>query len=333
MPYSLLQHNTFGIDASCRQFVEYASVAQLKEVVATLGDTPWLHIGAGSNLLFVQDYDGVVLHSKIMGKEILAETSEALLLRVGGGEPWDDFVAYCVEHGYYGLENLSLIPGEVGASAVQNVGAYGVEAGDCIERVETVEMATGRECVFSHDDCQYAYRSSFFKHEGAHRFAVTHVVFRLRKQFVPILTHVTVSRALEAMGVQPAEANAQQVREAIIQVRRSKLPDPAEVGSAGSFFMNPVVSSEKLAELLELYPDMPHYALDEGAKIPAAWLIEQCGWKGRRMGGAGVHALQPLVLINADHATGEEVVKLAEAIQADVNAKFGVVISPEVLYV
>ena len=299
MPYSLLQHNTFGIDASCRQFVEYASVAQLKEVVATLGDTPWLHIGAGSNLLFVQDYDGVVLHSKIMGKEILAETSEALLLRVGGGEPWDDFVAYCVEHGYYGLENLSLIPGEVGASAVQNVGAYGVEAGDCIERVETVEMATGRECVFSHDDCQYAYRSSFFKHEGAHRFAVTHVVFRLRKQFVPILTHVAVSRALEAMGVQPAEANAQQVREAIIQVRRSKLPDP----------------------------------LEEGAKIPAAWLIEQCGWKGRRMGGAGVHALQPLVLINADHATGEEVVKLAEAIQADVNAKFGVVISPEVLYV
>ena len=306
-------------------------MAQLKEIITTLGETPWLHIGAGSNLLFVQDYDGVVLHSKIMGKEVLAETSEELLLRVGAGEPWDDFVAYCVEHGYYGLENLSLIPGEVGASAVQNVGAYGVEAGDCIERVETVEIATGRECVFSHDDCRYAYRSSFFKHEGAHRFAVTHVVFRLRKHFAPILTHVAVSRALEAMGISPA--SALQVREAIIQVRRSKLPDPAEVGSAGSFFMNPVVSAEQLAELLLRYPDMPHYSLPEGAKIPAAWLIEQCGWKGRRMGGAGVHDLQPLVLINADHATGNEVVKLAEAIQADVKSKFGVSIVPEVLYI
>ena len=308
-------------------------MAQLKEIITTLGDTPWLHIGAGSNLLFVQDYDGVVLHSKIMGKEVLAETSEELLLRVGAGEPWDDFVAYCVEHGYYGLENLSLIPGEVGASAVQNVGAYGVEAGDCIERVETVEIATGREWVFSHDDCRYAYRSSFFKHEGAHRFAVTHVVFRLCKQFAPILTHAAVSRALEAMGISPGEASALQVREAIIQVRRSKLPDPAEVGSAGSFFMNPVVSAEQLAELLLRYPDMPHYSLPEGAKIPAAWLIEQCGWKGRRMGGAGVHALQPLVLINADHATGNEVVKLAEAIQADVKSKFGVSIVPEVLYI
>ena len=308
-------------------------MVQLKEIITTLGDTPWLHIGAGSNLLFVQDYDGVVLHSKIMGKEVLAEMSEELLLRVGAGEPWEDFVAYCVEHGYYGLENLSLIPGEVGASAVQNVGAYGVEAGDCIERVETVEIATGREWVFSHDDCRYAYRSSFFKHEGAHRFAVTHVVFRLRKQFAPILTHAAVSRALEAMGISPGEASALQVREAIIQVRRSKLPDPAEVGSAGSFFMNPVVSAEQLAELLLRYPDMPHYSLPEGAKIPAAWLIEQCGWKGRRMGGAGVHALQPLVLINADHATGNEVVKLAEAIQADVKSKFGVSIVPEVLYI
>ena len=308
-------------------------MAQLKEIITTLGDTPWLHIGAGSNLLFVQDYDGVVLHSKIMGKEVLAETSEELLLRVGAGEPWDDFVAYCVEHGYYGLENLSLIPGEVGASAVQNVGAYGVEAGDCIERVVTVEIATGRDCVFSHDDCRYDYRSSFFKHEGAHRFAVTHVVFRLRKQFAPILTHAAVSRALEAMGISPGEASALQVREAIIQVRRSKLPDPAEVGSAGSFFMNPVVSAEQLAELLLRYPDMPHYSLPKGAKIPAAWLIEQCGWKGRRMGGAGVHDLQPLVLINADHATGEEVVQLAEAIQADVKSKFGVSIVPEVLYI
>ena len=162
---------------------------------------------------------------------------------------------------------------------------------------------------------------------------MTHVVFRLRKQFAPILTHVAVSRALEAMGISLGEASALQVREAIIQVRRSKLPDPAEVGSAGSFFMNPVVSAEQLAELLLRYPDMPHYSLPEGAKIPAAWLIEQCGWKGRRMGGAGVHDLQPLVLINADHATGEEVVQLAEAIQADVKAKFGVSIVPEVLYI
>ena len=334
MPYSLLHHNTFGIEASCTQFVEYASVQQLKEAIAHLGEAAWMHIGAGSNLLFVHDFDGVIFHSKIVGKEVLAETADELLLRVGAGEVFDALVAYCIERGYHGLENLSLIPGEVGAGAVQNVGAYGVEAGDCIERVETVEVASGKERVFSHDECQYAYRSSFFKHEGAHRFAVTHVVFRLCKHFTPVLTHKAVIHALEAMGVHCAEeTTAQQTRDAIIQVRRSKLPDPSEVGSAGSFFMNPVVTTEKLAELLNLYPDMPHYDLSQGAKIPAAWLIEQCGWKGRRMGGAGVHALQPLVLINVDHATGEEVAKLAEAIRADVETKFGIRISPEVLYV
>lgn len=335
MAHSLLNYNTFGIEADCSELFEYSSVAQLKEVLPHVGSRRRLHIGAGSNLLFVHPhFHGVVFHSLIKGKEVLAETADELLLRVGAGETWDDFVDYCVSHGYHGLENLSFIPGEVGASAVQNVGAYGVEAGDCIERVETVEMATGKERIFHHEDCKYAYRSSIFKHDAAHRFAVTHVVYRLKKHFSPILTHAAVSASLKAQGLSPETVSARQVRDAIIEIRKQKLPDPSEIGSAGSFFMNPVVDVDVFERLHAEYPDMPHYPSPSGGvKIPAAWLIEQCGWKGRVEGRAGVHERQALVLINVDHATGQDILQLAEHIRADVRQKFGVEIHPEVLYV
>lgn len=367
--FSLLKHNTFGIDATCDNFVEYTSVDELQGILEPLlaSGQRWMHIGGGSNLLFLcEHYDGTILHSKIKGIEVCDEDDDCVILRVGAGEDWDEFVDYCIKHGWYGLENLSFIPGEVGASAVQNVGAYGMEAGNLIETVEGLLIGSDlrnnasavlnseeyapsadAECtvsatVIDHADCNYAYRSSVFKHELKGRFIVTHVWYRLNKTFSPIMTHAAVTRLLEAKGIDPQDCTAQQVRDAIIEVRKSKLPDPKEIGSAGSFFMNPVVSKEKADELLVEYPNMPHYPAPladkdgnttDGVKIPAGWLIEQCGWKGKRQGPVGVHPLQALVLINCGGAKGSDVEHLAFTIQADVRQKFGIEIHPEVLFI
>lgn len=369
MAFSLLKHNTFGINATCSNFVEYTTKDQLIETLQPLvaSGERWMHIGGGSNLLFLCDhYDGTILHSQIKGIEVCDEEDDEVLLRVGAGEDWDHFVAHCVEHGWYGLENLSFIPGEVGASAVQNVGAYGVEAGELIETVEgllvgsnvqgdTAAILNGEEMpanvdaeqsisetVIDHADCKYAYRSSVFKHELKGRFIVTHVWYRLSKHFAPVMTHTAVTRLLESQGIDPKHCSAAEVRKAIIDVRKAKLPDPKEIGSAGSFFMNPVVSQEKANELLLQHPAMPHYPAPlidaegqttEGVKIPAGWLIEQCGWKGRQLGRAGVHPLQALVLINCGGATGADIEHLAFSIQADVRNKFGIEIHPEVLFI
>lgn len=334
MAQSLLGYNTFGIEATCDALYEYHSVDELQDLLLQLDDKPWLHIGGGSNLLFVcPHFAGAVLHSRIMGIEVMAETEAYADLRVGAGEDWDAFVAHTVERGLFGLENLSLIPGEVGASAVQNVGAYGVEAGDLIVAVEAVEVKTGAKRHFSQDECRYAYRSSIFKHELRGQYVITHVVYRLRKHFSPVLSHSAVVRLLEGEGLDPQLATAQQLRDAVVRVRRAKLPDPKEIGSAGSFFMNPVVPAAQAEALLAQYPAMPHYPTAGGTKIPAGWLIEQCGWKGRRLGRAGVHPQQALVIINADHATGRDIQALAEAIQRDVQQTFGIQLTPEVLYI
>lgn len=371
---SLLEHNTFGIDATCSRFVEYASIEELCKLLPKLlsGDQRWMHIGGGSNLLFLcEHYDGIVLHSQIKGIEVCDEDDDCVILRVGAGEDWDAFVAHCVAHGWYGLENLSFIPGEVGASAVQNVGAYGVEAGDLIETVEGVligsdvrESAASLLCgeefsidvdelaaeadgataftttVIDRVDCKYAYRSSVFKHELKGRFIVTHVWYKLSKRFMPVMTHAAVTRLLEAKGIDPQHCTADEVRGAIIEVRKAKLPDPKETGSAGSFFMNPVVPKGKADVLLAAYPTMPHYPAPlpdepetEGVKIPAGWLIEKCGWKGKQLGAAGVHHMQALVLINCGGAKGSDVERLAFTIQADVRQKFGIDIHPEVLFI
>ena len=337
--YSLLAHNTFGIDAKCSRFVEYASVEEAQQLVASLteADQPLLILGGGSNLLLTGDYQGTVLHSAIMGIEVMENSSfenqedekGSVFLKCGSGEVFDDVVAYAVEHGYHGAENLSIIPGEVGASAVQNIGAYGVEAKDIIYKVEAVEIATGKVVNFDNADCQYSYRQSKFKHEWRDKYLVTHVIYRLSKTFTPDLDYGNIRTSLAAKHI--AEPTAHQLRDVIIEIRNAKLPDPKVEGNAGSFFMNPIVEKAKYDELAAQYPGMPHYTIDaEHEKIPAGWMIDQCGWKGKSLGRAGVHDKQALVLVNRGGATGEEIVKLCETIRKDVFEKFGIEIHPEV---
>lgn len=329
--YSLLAHNTFGIDAKCRRFVEYASVEEAQKVVNSLSesDKPLMIIGGGSNLLLTQDYPGTVLHSAIKGMDVVDEDAEYVYLKCGSGEVFDDMVAYAVAHGYYGAENLSIIPGEVGASAVQNIGAYGVEAKDIIYKVETVEIATGEVKLFDNADCQYSYRQSRFKHEWRDKYLVTHVTYRLSKTFNPDMEYGNIRNSLETKGIM--QPTALQLRDAIIEIRNAKLPNPKIQGNAGSFFMNPIVDRKKYEELIVLYPNMPHYTIDENhEKIPAGWMIDQCGWKGKSLGRASVHDKQALVLVNRGGATGEDIIQLYKTIQKDVKAKFGIDIYPEV---
>ncbi len=325
--YSLLPYNTFGIDVSASRFLEYASVAELKEYIAQGAvTTPFLHIGGGSNLLFTKDYDGLILHSRIGGIEVTAEDSQTVSLRVGAGVVWDDFVACCVEHGWYGAENLSLIPGEVGASAVQNIGAYGVEVKDLITAVETVNVQ-GYGRVYSVEECEYAYRSSIFKRPENKSVFVTYVRFRLSKEERYTLDYGTIRQELAKYPAPTLPI----VRKVIIEIRESKLPDPKVTGNAGSFFMNPIVAKEKLEALQRDYPRIPYYELPDGrVKIPAGWMIDQCGWKGKSLGPAAVHDKQALVLVNRGGAKGSDIVALSDAVRASVRDKFGIDIHPEV---
>ena len=303
--FSLLSHNTFGIDVKAKLFIEYYSTDELRQALKEHKGEPILHIGQGSNLLFTKDFDGVILHSGMARARFLDdETVEAQ-----NGLRLDDMIAQLTDMGYCGLEKLSLIPGEVGASAVQNVGAYGVEAKDVILRVNTIDVETLGERAFSNEECKFGYRDSAFKHELKGRYIVTSVVYK----------------------VKPGDAT--KTREEIIQTRTAKLPTVGETGSAGSFFMNPFVAEEQANKLLETYPDMPHFPSPQGVKIPAAWLIEQCGWKGKKMGGAQVWPKQPLVIVNADHATPDDIIALAAAVSRSVKEKFNIDIHPEVNYI
>lgn len=328
--YSLKQHNTFGIDVKCRRFIEFESVDELEHVVSSLKETdnPLLFIGGGSNLLFTGNYGGTVLHSAIKGHETV-DADGNILLRCGSGETWDDIVSLCVGRGWYGMENLSSIPGEVGASAVQNIGAYGVEAKDLIVRIEALDMVTGEKREFSNEECGYSYRYSRFKNEWKNRFVITHVTYKLSKRFEPRLDYGNILEELDKRGI--GTPDAQQLRNLIIDIRNEKLPDPKVEGNAGSFFMNPVVSKEKYDELAARYGNVPHYPVDDfHEKIPAGWMIDRCGWKGKSLGRAGVHFRQALVLVNRGCADGQDVLRLCEAIKADVKEKFGIDIIPEV---
>ena len=302
---SLLPYNTFGMDVKAKIFAEYTSVEELKQLLTQYRGERILHIGQGSNLLFIGDFDGLILHSGMARARFLDdETVEAQ-----SGLRLDDLIAQLTDMGYCGMEKMSLIPGEVGASAVQNVGAYGVEAKDVIVSVKTLDVETLEERVFSNEECRFGYRDSAFKHELKGKYIVTSVVY-----------HVT-------------KGDATKTREEIIETRNAKLPKVGEVGSAGSFFMNPFVAEEKANELLALYPDMPHFPGPQGVKIPAAWLIDQCGWKGKTLGGAQVWPKQPLVLVNTGSATGEDIIALAAAVAQSVQDKFGIDIHPEVNYI
>ena len=327
--YSLLPHNTFRMDVKAARFMEYSSEEELTAFLASGGLTsPYLHIGGGSNLLFLSDYPGLVLHSSVKGVETVAETDERVELRVGSGVVWDDFVAYTVEKGFYGAENLSLIPGEVGASAVQNIGAYGVEVKDLVVSVDAVEAATGKKRRFTREECRYAYRDSIFKKELKGRYFVTYVTYRLSKLPVFHLDYGNVRAELEKDGMEPTLAN---VRRVIAAIRSNKLPDPKVTGNAGSFFMNPVVSQEQFDRLQAEYSEMPSYRLDGNrVKSPAGWLRERCGWKGKGLGPAAVHDRQALVLVNRGGATGRDVLRLADEVARSVKERFGIEISPEV---
>ena len=323
--YSLLPHNTFGIEAKCCRFMEYSSVEEAQQIARQL-EEPYLLIGAGSNLLLTRDFDGTVVHSVVKG----IENQSNGRVRCGSGETWDEVVAWCVGHGLYGAENLSLIPGEVGASAVQNIGAYGAEVKDLIETVEAVEIGTGRLCTFSREECQYGYRDSRFKHEWKNKYLITYVVYRLSDDGNHLSTEYgNIRSELDRRGI--LSPTAAQLRQVVIDIRNAKLPDPKVTGNAGSFFMNPIVERQKFEQLLAEYPNMPHYYIDaDHEKIPAGWMIDQCGWKGRSLGRAGVHDLQALVLVNRGGATGQDIVDLCETIRRDVRERFGIDIHPEV---
>ena len=331
--YSLLPHNTFGMDVKAASFVEYTSEDDLRQLLderrRVHAADPLLPIGGGSNLLFSGDFRGTVLHSAIRGIDVVREDDCSVWVKVGAGEVWDDFVTCCVARGWYGAENLSAIPGEVGASAVQNIGAYGAEVKDLITEVEAVEVSTSEVVHIRAEECRYAYRQSIFKNEWKGRFIITYVTYRLGKS--PVF-HIDYGNLCAELEGKPLTLSA--VREAVRRIRDSKLPDPRKQGNAGSFFMNPVVERSHFEQLRALYPSMPFYEVDAGhVKIPAGWMIDQCGWKGRSLGRAGVHDKQALVLVNRGGATGAEVMALAQAVQADVKSRFDVDIHPEVNYI
>ena len=324
---SLLPYNTFRMDVKARVFAEYSTVEELKELLATYKNEKILHIGAGSNLLFTKDFDGVVLHSAMRRARCLREDNDHVWIEADNGLVLDELIAQLCDMGIGGLENLSYIPGEVGASAVQNVGAYGVEAKDVIDTVRALSIADGSERIFTNSECRYGYRDSIFKNELRGQYIITHVVYRLDKHLQPKLDYGHLADEV----ANPNSSTS--IREAVIRIRQQKLPEVSEIGSAGSFFKNPIVPQEKYDEIAANYDRVPHFEQDGGVKIPAAWLIEQCGWKGKRWGGAQCYEKQPLVLVNAENATPQEVVELAAAICRDVQEKFNITINPEVNYI
>lgn len=328
--YSLKPYNTFGVDVRCRYFVEAGEVDELLNFVASYEWEPQevLILGGGSNFLFTEDFNGTVFYPVMQGIEVVREDTVEVDVRVGAGVEWDVFVAWAVGQGFWGIENLSLIPGHVGAAPVQNVGAYGMEAGERIVEVEAIHLPEARLVRIAGRDCCFAYRDSIFKREWRNQYIITHVFFRLSKQPQFRLDYGSVRSELERVG---GEVTLQKVRQAVINIRNSKLPDVKILPNAGSFFKNPVVPLKLAENLLKQYPGLPVYPVDdEKVKLAAGWLIEQCGWKGKVLGHAGVHEKQALVLVNRGDADGIEIARLANEIKKSVFIKFGVWIEPEV---
>ncbi|WP_250484082.1 UDP-N-acetylmuramate dehydrogenase [Caballeronia sp. GaOx3] len=326
--FSLLAHNTFGFDARARHAMRIDSVdaAVALATDARIANMPQLVLGGGSNIVLTRDFDGVALIVGIAGKRVIGEDDGAWLVEAGAGENWHDFVAWTLAQGMPGLENLALIPGTVGAAPIQNIGAYGLEMGERFERLSAVELATGERVDFDRTACAFGYRDSFFKRAGRGRFMITSVVFRLPKAWTPRADYADVARALDGA----AKPDAQAIFDAVVSVRRAKLPDWTVLGNAGSFFKNPVVSAAAFETLRQREPGVVSYRQADGQmKLAAGWLIDQCGWKGRGIGGAAVHDRQALVLVNRGGATGAQVLALAEAIKRDVLAHFDVELEME----
>lgn len=326
---SLKQLNTFGLDVYAQYFLKIGSPKELTATLENLGDTlPILILGGGSNLLFTQDFQGLVIKNEIKGIDILTEDEHQVLIKIGAGENWHDFVRYCVAHEFYGVENLSLIPGTMGAAPIQNIGAYGAELKDVFVSLRAIRLEDGKLCEFNKDDCHFGYRLSVFKNAYKNQFAIIDVTLKLSK--IPLFN--TSYFALQEALAQRQEAplSLQLISDTVIRIRQSKLPDPKKIGNAGSFFKNPEISSNQFHALEKSFPKIPHFPTETGIKIPAAWLIEQCGYKGKRLGDIGVHSEQALVLVNYGQGKGQALADLAAEIAQSVEDKFDIRLEAEV---
>jgi UDP-N-acetylmuramate dehydrogenase len=332
--FPLQSLNTFGIAARARRYLRVTGAAELAAVCADpqLTTLPRLVLGGGSNLLFTRDFDGLVLHMAQAGRELVGQDGGRTLVRAQAGENWHGFVQWTLGQGLGGLENLSLIPGTVGAAPIQNIGAYGAEIKDVFHSLTVFDMASGAVRAMGAPECRFGYRDSVFKHPDGAQLVVLDVTFALPAAWQPNLRYAELAQALLEAGI--TEPTPRQVGDAVIAIRRRKLPDPAVVGNAGSFFKNPVVSGEQCARLLASFPNLVHHRQPDGTeKLAAGWLIDQCGWKGRSIGAAGVYPKQALVLVNNGGASGQDVVTLAQAIRADVAERYGVMLEPEPVFI
>lgn len=328
---SLQPYNTFGIDVKARYFATVQNRQALCDVLSAEESRKHklLILGEGSNILFTRDFDGLVIKMEIDGIEKIVDTDGEVWLKAGAGVVWHDLVEYCIEHNYGGIENLSLIPGTVGAAPIQNIGAYGVELSDVLVGLEALNRKTGQVRTFNRIACRFGYRDSIFKRRWKDKFVIAYITLVLQKKPVFKLDYGQLRQTLGEMGV--TQPTVRTVSEAVCHIRRSKLPDPVELGNAGSFFKNPIISRAHFNELKQKFADLVSYpASDDTVKVPAGWLIEKCGWKGKRMGDAGVHDQQALVLVNHGKASGDDILKLAQAIQSDVARKFAIQLNPEV---
>ncbi|MEH0155665.1 UDP-N-acetylmuramate dehydrogenase [Limibacter armeniacum] len=328
---SLKPFNTFGVEISANQFVTVKSAEDVIELLSNeeVRNLPKLILGGGSNILFTQDVSGLVIKNEISGIDVIQEDETAVWLKVGGGVVWHELVLYTVSNNWQGIENLSLIPGTVGAAPIQNIGAYGVELKDVFESLEAIDLADGSLHSFTHSDCEFGYRDSVFKRQFKGKFIISSVVLKLSKQPVFNTSYGAIEQTLNEMNI--TELTVKAISDAVISIRESKLPNPAQVGNCGSFFKNPEIPQAQYEELKNSYPAIPGYPTKtEMIKVPAGWLIEQCGWKGKQIGNVGTYPKQALVLINCGGASGKEAEDLAMQIKASVDEKFGIEIIPEV---
>ncbi len=326
--YQLKDKNTLAIPAEAKHFFSFSKASDLQTLLAMpeYADMPKFVLGGGSNVLFAKDYNGLIIHPENSGIEIIEKSENELSLKVAAGENWDDLVSYCVANGFYGLENLSLIPGNVGAAPVQNIGAYGIEVKDFITEVEFLHLDTLQIEKYSNEACRFDYRNSIFKQELKDKTVILNVTFRLSLQFKPALNYRDVKEEISYIG----EVSSLKLRDAIIAIRSRKLPDPAVLPNAGSFFKNPIISEEQYKFLLKTYPSLPAYPAQDQYKIAAGWLIENCGWKGKKLGTAGVYEKQALILVNRHGMNARDLLKLKDSIIQDVEMKFGILLEPEV---
>ena len=334
--YDLTKLNTFGVSARAKFFIELNNEFDLKELFLSpiFKNNEKLFLGGGSNILFTKDFDGIIILNKIRGIEILKEDNTSVLIRAMGGEVWNDLVNFAVDNEYWGIENLALVPGTVGAAPMQNIGAYGVELKDTLENVEAFDITTGDKKVFTKEECEFGYRDSVFKNKLKGRYFIFSITLKLSKIPKRNVTYKVLQDYLENLSAQAGNKietkSLKDISDAVANIRRSKLPDPKIIGNAGSFFKNVFTTKEKVQSLLEEFTDLPYFEEDNLVKIPAGWLIEQCGWKGKSVGNVGVHDKQALVLVNHGGASGEEIKNLAEQIIKSVYEKFGLKLIPEV---